>query len=316
MDINLVNEIISCMPKDRTIFRYFKDRYAFMLLERLIGEGELVNNIKKSCFSGLLDKPDVKLALAIAGKGWLTPSILNSVWPEETYNFVLTLGRWGSNHYSWDQTSRRGYNLVLQLNFSNQHDGIYRRMVKPDLDALLNHYAHPISSVNDKCYFRETLAWSRIDLDFTKNEALIEEVQCDWLRKAKRLLRSAKYHKHHELSMGHIWRTSGTLDDIIKYCEEFLSPYNVIWSEAMLAATIEFIEHELGIKNIYFHTANTGHKVKKIKYKKPPRSIYSKLPRKFCFTKTTEAPDFLSQDKNFKRIYKKVDNPEWYRMAI
>ncbi|VAW91050.1 hypothetical protein MNBD_GAMMA22-2608 [hydrothermal vent metagenome] len=316
MDINLVNEIISCMPKERTIFRYFKDRYAFMLLERFIGEGESVATIKRSSFSGLLNKPDVKLAIANAGKGILTSTILNSVWPEDTHHFILTLGSWGSNSRRWDQTSRRGYNLVLQLNFSNEHDEQYKRMAKPKFESILNFIGHPILELEERDYFRETLAWSRIDLDFDKNEVLIEEIQCDWLRRAKNLLRNARFYRERNINMSNRWGFTGSLDNIIKYCEEVLLPYNKIWSEAMLAATIEFIDKELGIKNIYYHSDSTGYKVKKIKYDKPPRSLYSKLPSKFCFSKTNNAPDFLLQDKNFKQIYKKVDNPEWYRMAI
>jgi len=316
MDKNLVNEIIACMPKERTIFRYFKGRYAFMLLNSIIGDGDTVMNIKKSSYSSLLDKPEVKIALAMAGKGFVTPKILNSVWPEEIYNFLLTVSCWGSNSHRWDQTSRRGYNLVLQLNFSNQHDGVYKNMVKPDYEALLNSYSHPVLRLKERKYFRETLAWSRIDLDFSKGEALIEEVQCDWLREAKCLLKDVKWYKKNSRVMSSYWGVNGKLDDIINYCEKILLPYNKIWSEAMLAATIEFIQLELGIKTIYYHSEHTGHQVKKIKYSKPPRSLYSKLPNKFCFTKTNEAPDFLKQDNYFKRVYKKIGNPKWYRMAV
>lgn len=316
MDINLVNEIIACMPKERTKFRYFKSRYAFMLLQRIVGEGDTIGNIKKSVYSGLLDKPEVKRVLALVGNGVITPKFLNSVWPGDTYNFLLTVGRWGSNSYRWDQTSRRGYNLVLQLNFSNQHDGVYNRMVKPDYESLLNFFSHPILELDDRDYFRETLAWSRIDLDFDKNEALIEEVQCDWLRQAKYLLQDAKYFKKQSKKMRRYWGLNGKLDDIIKYCEEILMPYNKIWAEAMLAATIEFIQNELGINNIYYHSEKTGFRVKKINNTKPPRSLYRKLPNKFCFSKTTEAPEFLQHDKYFKRVYKKVDKPEWYRMTV
>ncbi len=316
MDKILLNEIIACMPKDRTIFPYFKGRYALMLLKNIIGESTSIANIRKTSFAALLDKPEVKLALAMAGKGLLTPDILNSVWPEESYQFILTVGRWGSNSYGGDQTSRRGYNLVLQLNFSKQHDNVYNNMVKPNKESLLNYYAHPILELNERDYFRETLAWSRIDLDFTKDEALIEEVQSDWLRRAKRLLRSAQFYKKHNSKMVTRWNVNGEVDDVIQYCEKILLPYNKIWSEAMLAATIEFIQNELGINTIYYHTESTGYRVKKIKYTQPPRSLYSKLPNKFCFSETQDAPEFLKQDKTFNRGYKKVSNPQWYRMAV
>jgi len=316
MNKNLVNEIINCLPKERTVFRYFKGRYAFMLLDKIIGEGVAVSNIKKTSFSSLLDKPEVKQALALAGQGIIIPKILNSVWLGDTYNFILTTGIWGSNCHRWNQTSRRGYNLVLRLNFSNQHDGIYNKMVKPEYESLLNPYGHPVLDVNDRSYFRETLAWSRIDLDFQKNQALIEEVQNDWLREANDLLKDAKYNKQNKRELANWWGSNGNLDDIIRYCEEVLKPYHKFWDEAMLAATIDFIRRELGITNIYYHSEDTGYKLKGIRHNKPPRSLYSKLPRRFCFTKTDQAPDYLYQDSYFRRVYKKVDNPHWYYMAI
>jgi len=316
MDKNLVNEIIECLPKERTLFRYFKDRYAFLLLQHLVGEGELVSEIRKSAYAPLLEKPAIKHALALAGQGILTAKILNSVWPGDTYHFLLTLGIWGSNCHRWDQTTRRGYNLVLQLNFSNQHDGIYKRMVKPEYELLLNSSSHPVLAPEDRAYFRETLSWARIDLDFQRDEALIEEVQCDWLREAKSLLQDAKWYKKKKRKIAGWWGTGGDIDEIIKYCEDVLSPYNQIWSEAMLAATIDFIRCELGIKNIYYHTESTGYKVKSIRYRKPPRSLYSQLPRKFCFSKSDEAPGFLYNDKYFRRIYNKVENPQWYKLTI
>jgi hypothetical protein len=316
MNLKLLNEIIACMPKGRTVFRYFKGRYAFMLLNNFIGEGEKIANVKKSDFSGLLDKPEIKVALALAGKGQITPKILNSVWPGETYNFLLTVGCWGSNFHRWDQTSRRGYNLVLQLNFSTQHDRTYNKLVKPEYEMYLNYSSHPILELYDRDYFRETLAWSRIDFDFNSGEALIEEIQCDWLRRTKKLLNSAKFHKERNRKLHKSWKLNGELDDVIHYCEEVISTYSQIWSEAMLASTIEFIKSEIGINKIYYHSDSTGYRVKNIKYSRPPRSLYSKLPNKFCFSKTEDAPEFLFKDKYFKKIYKKVNKPEWYRMVV
>ncbi|MBT3027590.1 MAG: hypothetical protein KME48_10520 [Candidatus Thiodiazotropha sp. (ex Ctena orbiculata)] len=34
----------------------------------------------------------------------------------------------------------------------------------------------------DRNYYRETLAWARLDVDLERNEVLIEEVQSDWVR--------------------------------------------------------------------------------------------------------------------------------------
>lgn len=316
MDKHQLNEIIDCLPKERTLFRYFKGRYALMLLKHVIGKGEKLSTLRKTPFCSLLEKPEVKQILAQAGKGLVTPAQLDGVWPSVYFDFLLTLGTWGGRSYRWNQTSRRGYNLVLQLNFSNQHDGAYQRMVKPKYQQMLNYNAHPVLRTGTRPYFRETLAWSRIDLDFSSNSALIEEVQSDWVRRAKYLLWHAlrrKQTRHETVLWG---ESRGKVGDVIDYCEKILSPYQKLWDEAMLAATIEFIKHELGIHHIFYHTDTTGHQVKNIKSRKPPVSIYEKLPRKFCFTKQHEAPGFLFQDKSFRRTYKEISNPEWFHMSL
>lgn len=316
MDKKQLDEIIDCLPKERTLFHYFKGRYALMLLQSVVGEGRAVSELKQSGFASLLDKPEVKQVLAQAGQGVISARFLDEYWLGETYAFVLTLGRWGGGQHRWAQTSRRGYNLVLQMNFSNQHDGIYRKMVKPEYELLLNTYAHPVLRPQQRRYFRETLAWSRIDLDFATNEALIEEVQNDWLREAKWLLRDAKSLKSQNRQMNDWWDSVGKVDDVIEYCERVLRPYYQIWDEAMLSATIDFIHRELGISNVYYHTEHTGYRVKHIKSRQPPRSIYSKLPKRFCFKHTSEAPGFLRQDKSFMRVYKKVQNPGWFHLSL
>ena len=316
MDRNQIYEIIECLPRERTIFRYFKGRYAIMLLQDIIGNGAKISYIRNSSFSGLLDKPELKPVLALAGQGIVTPSMLDAVWPGDTYHFLLTLGAWGRNCHRWDQTSRRGYNLVLQLNFSNLHDNVYKKMVKPVEEQMLNGSGHPVLHAEARPYFRETLAWSRIDLDFETDTALVEEIQCDWLRKAKYLLKHAKRRKDGEYKSISWHDSAGNVDDVVNYCEELLKPYEAVWDEAMLSATIDFIRHEIGIKNIYYHSEKTGFKVKNIRYTQPPRSLYSKLPRKFCFSLTKEAPEFLFGDKYFRRSYRKVENPQWYKLVL
>lgn len=316
MNKQQLDEIIDCLPQERTLFRYFKGRYALMLLQAVAGEGCQISELKKTGFAPLLEKPEVKQVLAYAGKGVITARFLEEFWLGDTYAFVLTLGRWGGGKHRWAQTSRKGYNLVLQLNFSNQHDRVYKQMVKPDSESLLNTYAHPVLRPRQRPYFRETLAWSRIDLDFDTNEALIEEVQNDWLREARDLLHDARRLKILRRSMNSWWGSTGRVDDVIRYCEHVLRPYYQIWDEAMLSASIDFVHRELGINNVYFHTEQTGYHVKRIKSRQPPRSLYSQLPKRFCFKQTSEAPGFLRQDKSFRRVYKKVENPSWYYLAL
>lgn len=306
MDKHVLEEIIACLPGERTLFRYFKDRYALMLLDNYVGEGKSVADIRQSEFAHLLNKPVVKALLAWAGNGYLTRNLIKSFWLDELYTFVLTVGQWDGLNPYYDQTSRKGHNLVLQLNFSNQHDGLYRKLVKPEFEQMLNHAGHPILDWSERPYRRETLAWARIDLDFSTNQALIEEVQSDWVRKAKQLYYTAEIGRLKGNQFLEWYGIKGKVDSVLEYYRNVLSPYQKFWSEAILAAAIEFIRTELGIGEIYFHSTYTGCMVKSIDYDYPPRSLYSKLPERFCFRKTDEAPKFLFEDKGFRKRYKKI----------
>lgn len=99
------------------------------------------------------------------------------------------------------------------------------------------------------------------------------------------------------------------------YAEQVLAPFNSIWSEAMLTATIHFIYKELGISNIYYHTYETGNKIKKI-YGSAPRSLYSDLPKRFCFQQTNESPEFIKNNRLFIRKKRSVKQLSWYQLAI
>ena len=317
MKQQLVDEIIACMPKERTIFRYFKDRYALMLLSYMVDKNmSNISDIKKSDFSGLLARPFVKEHLYMMGSGHISKDLIQYLWPHDVYNFVLTVSKWSNASNNGGQTSRRGHNLVLQLNFSNQHDSSYKDLVKPGSEQLLNYYGHPILGTDERQYFHETLAWARIDLAFDTNEALIEEIQSDWVRRAERLYIRAIWYKKRGYKQVHNWDVLGDVDSVIKYYEEYLLPYKMIWAEAMLAASIDFIRNELGIKKIHYHSVKTGSNVKRITYTRPPVSLYEKLPKRFCFKKSVEAPEFLQSDKGFRRLYKKLHNPEWFNLTV
>jgi len=189
-------------------------------------------------------------------------------------------------------------------------------LAKPNFTRALNYWGHPVFSKTNASYFRETLAWARIDLDFVTGEALIEEIQSDWVRIGNYVLNIAKRYKQCGKLEFDRWNIRGQVDDVIEYCEKVLKPYQAIWSEAMLAATVEFIKTELGIDMIYYHSFNTGCRLKKTGEKSPPKSIYDKLPRKFCFTKTYYEPKFLNNDKYFSRNYRKIWYPEWFTLRI
>ena len=69
-----------------------------------------------------------------------------------------------------------------------------------------------------------------------------------------------------------------------------------VWDEAALAAAIELLVREVGIREIYCHTWDGGRLLKGMPKEIPPRSVYEKLPRRFCFEKVHRAPRFLRRE--------------------
>ena len=312
VELKLVNEIIECLPAGRTVFHYGKHGYAPMLLSYLIGSKTPISKLRHSVYSKLIQTPLMKQVLATSGNGVLEHAQISNAYWQNTLPFVLTLDVF----HGAMQTSRPGVNLVLQLNFSSQHDRAFVNLAKPGKEPIMRSEYHPVMMPGQRELFRETLAWSRIDLDFANNEALIEEIQSDWVREAARLMRWLRHCRRCNRSLPKSFALAGALDHIEEYLDSVLAPYATIWQEAVLSAAIDFIYRELGINTIYYHSHKTGCIVKRIDYYLPPRSLYSQLPRKFCFSATSEAPAFLQANKGFRRRYKKVRYPKWYRMDI
>jgi len=230
MELHEVKEIQDCLKGERTKFYYFRDRYALMLLKDYItekvGENAIsVGELKRSPYANLLNKIPVKKALAEAGSGFIKAKDLEMIWDANPLAFVLTLDQWGSGNKEreWDQMSRSGYQLVLQLNMANDHTQQLKRFIKPDEDDMhtFNYCSHPTLDEGN----RNTLAWVRLDLDFETNEVLIEEIQCDWIRSVKSAI---KY--------GYTWYGDYSVEDLAKY-SKVIEPYAKVWKEATLAAT-------------------------------------------------------------------------------
>ncbi len=307
MDIKTAEEVIACLPEGKTSFDYYKDQYAVFILSQVIGQGCAISDLKQSAYSGLLKKPMIKEIVATSGDGILQHDQLNMLWLKTAEPFLLTLDIWGGGDRGWDQVSRKGCNIVLQLNFSNKHDAIFKKLVRPDENHRFKYFDHPVMRKGKRDFFRETLAWARIDFDFNTNEALIEELQTDWLRIARRLQRQVERGRNHFYLHGF----NTTPEKLKNYLESVLMSYGKIWDEAMLTAAIQFIRKELGIDTIYLHTPDSGAAVKKIKYTQPPRSLYSSLPRKFCFSQTEKTPEFLYHSRAFRTLEKKLGGTQW-----
>ena len=302
-----LKEILRCLPRYRTRFYYFKDRYALLLLN-LASVGETSKkDLKATPFAKLLDKNVVRQTLAQCRGRPLSAQDFDAYWPLRYECYFLTLGAWGSRDGFWDQMSRKGYNLVLQLNFSSKHDEPYRRLVDPEDYRPFEFFGHPVSKGP-----LHTLAWSRIDIDLSRGEALIEEIQNDWIREAL----WARKITARDRGPDYYWGSKLQNDRVIRYVDSVLRQHEAIWDEAMLSATVWFLRKEIGIRSIYYHTHETGASLKKISGRLPPRSLYTKLPRKFCFRETREAPGFLSCKTRSKAMKKLLDQAKFHSLTL
>lgn len=301
-------EVVSCLPNDRTLFSYFKDQYAVYLLERQIERGHnKIAELRRSCWKKLLDKPLIKGILSECGDGTLRMEHLWGVGLPDASRYVLTLGRWGDRYsYPWGQTSRPGVNLVLQLNMPNYIDRDFQTLVGSPVNDVVP-YSHPYSNKRPV-----TLAWARIDFDFTTNELLIEEIQSDLIRILDRLKRRALLSAQRTGDICQWGDKTINPYAVAHYCDQLLNGQKKLWAEAMLAAALWFAQKELGFGRVYYHTYETSVVMKNIRGAGPPRSLYTDLPEQFCFVRTDSGPEFILADRQARRSYKKMQKAEWY----
>ncbi len=309
-----------CLDWHKKPYFYFKDKYALDLLARCAGAGTKINALKGSPWGFLLNKPLVKAVTAALSGNCLSAETLSACWPGPVLAFTLELSQWGTyrkyRHDTWEQTSRPGLNLVLQLNFGQHHNVQYRQLMQP-----WDHYhpfvtdCHPVNTEKDF-----TLAWARLDLDLETGEVLVEEIQTDWLRDANRMYNrvtrlfseSKEQIKNHWL----FYSRERSYGDFRQYHEKVLQPYAEIWDEAMLAAVLGFVRQELGIRRVYYHTFESGNRMKGITDTLPPRSLYTKLPRRFGFRETSTAPQFIRNTPYLKKKQAEIAGLTWFVLDL
>lgn len=316
MDRQTADEVVACLVGERTLFHYYRDRYSLGLLRHLSRQGPLsVAALKQSPYAPLLHKPRIKHVLAeLGGKQVDEFQLARHDYDADQDAFVLTLDTWGSERRSErrrKQTSRLGYNLVLQLNFSRQHDQRYARL-GCCRESYFNYHGHPVS-----CQ-RNTLAWARLDLDLASGTALIEEIQSDWIRGVAWLAERVARRLQAGKKPGDEVRFYGvqcSLQTAQEYCHFVLARYSTIWAEAMLWAAIAFLREEIGLTRIFYHSAEGGRLLKRIQGSLPPRSLYTELPRKFCFAPTGEAPEFLLAEPEARKILRQHPELAFFRLA-
>jgi hypothetical protein len=292
---------------------YFEDRYALLLLAWAAGRERSVRRLRASPLSPLLSKPAVRRAIASAGDATLRAETLRARRAERFQIYRLGFGQWGSADArcwqpTYHQTTRPGLNLVLQLNFTREHNRAYYALIQPGTDHPYACSSHPIA---DK---QLTMAWVRIDLELDAGEALIEEVQSDWIKYALWAKSALEQHVSN-LEAGSYTGVHPSL--VLAYVDSVLAPHAETWAEAALSAAIELLRGALGIRRIFFNSFETGCFLKGLKEGRPPRWIYSTLPRKFCFRRTFERPRALSRCKD-PRVRDKLGRQwlEWFLLEL
>ena len=307
MDRSSLDFVRDALAGPRRLFYYSKDEYARYLLERQVREHPIkLQEIQQGPWAKLLERPLIKAQRATWGDGMLRQEQLQLMQSPSPLKFRLTFGEWGDRRQrwsNWDQTSRPGYNLVLQLNFAGDHNQQYQELLQPQT------YRHPFKYGGhpSRAYGKDfTLAWARIDLSEDLSEALIEEIQTDWWRAARTELIEHHHRKRDANGQWREWtskrsRHSLEVEGCERYIKEVLGAYGAVWDEAILTATLQLLWEEIGVERIFYHTYQTGCILKNCK---PPRSLYTQVPKRFCFQRTTEAPKFLGKqmEKMSKRL--------------
>lgn len=282
-------ELLSLLPGGRTLFTYGKDWYAVSLLQLGLRHS-CFQDLKQTTLGRLFDKPRLKSWLGSLGKKSLTESDLAMLWPDETETYRLTADLFDG----WAQTTRKGsdgWNIVLQMNLNAGDARLMERKFPDRTDDPFEWSFHPVHRGRHR-----TLAWARIDLDWESGEALIEEIQNDRLREVSDEVERIR---RRNLKWVNYYGTVVDAAFVIRYWEQRLRLSRQWWDEAMLCATVRFIAEELGIQRIYYHSPVSGLRLKGVR--DAPRSLYTDLPKRFCFERTTEIPSFVRKPSRKSR---------------
>jgi len=312
---DIAREVIECMPNGRTLFHYSKDDYAFLLLQMMSKRENCIHKLRQTKARKLLEKPAVKPFLAGCADGILGPQRLpqrQHLVDEKCYR--LSLDTWGGDrkHWHWTQVSRKGASLVLQMNLNRSEAEKLKGCYVSDGNDPFENCAHPTRSGEFP-----TLAWARLDFDLETGEALVEELQTDLIRDLQWFAEAAyEARKVGEKSFERC-RVKFNTAKVISLWENDFAAERKHWQEAMLSAAIWFLVCEIGMRCIYYHTDTTGSFLKRITGTKPPKSLYTELPKRFCFDETAEVPQLLANERDWSRRVKACEEPlRFFRMAV
>ncbi len=304
-------------------FPYFSGQESVWLLAHGLGPTTRIRDLRGGRFGKLLDRPVVKPMVAAAADGVLrrddfarlakadiSPAGASAVAiagaeaaaSGQWFDFTLTCDAWGeAGSWAWSQISRKGGNLVLQLGFPSDHARLMGGTVNRNIRKQCEFDLHPVRQTG--C---PTLAWVRLDIDMGTGEALIEEVQSDWLRYVSRqVIRLRKKAPR-----------SRDLRVLQQYQAGLQNAYARVWPRAALLAALQVIVADIGCRTIWMHMPKTGATLKHIQGTHPPRSIYTDLPKSFCFTATDEAPSFLERKRRRALSILRKEGAIFWRLTL
>lgn len=132
---------------------------------------------------------------------------------------------------------------------------------------------------------RPTLAWARLDLDLDAGQCLIEEIQSDWLR----------FVTEERVALEQQRPRSRDLRQTRAYEAELIARYARVWSTVMMLSVLALVRQEFAIREVFLHRPDVGYALKGMWGPAPPRSLYTQLPKAFCFRPTMDVPRILTE---------------------
>ena len=289
------------------VYPYFRGREAAWLLHQRLARPARIADLRRGPLAPLVDRPGVRETVRACGDGRLDAARLlpladplgtfapgaalradraaeaafEALCAAEVMDFTVTFCGWLEadqvDFWGWNQTSRKGGNLVVQVNFPDRYGAEFDRIFQRGVRESLEFWGHPVRRDGPI-----TMSWARLDLEPDSEEVLIEEIQTDWLRVlpgSRRRLLSALPKAARPEAEGFIAMTR--------------TRYGRVWAEATLLAAMAVARRFLGARRVWLHQPHTGAKLKNIRDRLPPRSLYTDLPRRFCFGATDRAPEIL-----------------------
>ncbi len=304
-------------------FHYYPDRESVWLLSQLMRDEAQVCDLRRVVFAKLLERPAVQPLVAACGGQLRRVDLLplaqcgqvaaksrvgrlaeQSLYSSPLRGYELSIADWGLEQpdWRWQQISRPGGNLVLQVNFPVEHAALFGQHMDWDDWKDFACCSHPVRDRG-----QPTMGWVRLDVCLQTGVALIEEIQSDWFREVR-------------WQRDYLTRSrprSRVLRNVVAYEAALFETCGRDWQRVCLLAALILLRDELGCGEVFMHQPGPGTALKGIRGTCPPRSLYSKLPKSFCFEATRETPEFLRRpaSKILRRL-RGTGKPLFWRLSF